>query len=192
MKQPLLVLFTSLALWPSGPLASQAARYDGRPVFAEDTELGYYIWRDTGADSTSWHMRWTTKGLMRRFQGNVTAEGGKLKSLHRVDVETESRVLYPGRPAHVVRGPLGGRHVVPGRGPVVVTKEQDKIEKDGDQTIRWFTRTDDVDGFDFKVDNEVQLLRFALMIEGTPRPMLVQAGRENWKPGVMPVVVKLK
>ena len=192
MKRSLLVLFTSLALWPSGPLASQAAHYDGRPVFAEDTELGYYIWRDSGADSNSWHMRWTTKGAMRRFQGSVTADAGKLKSLKRVDVESESRVLYPGRGPHVVRGPLGRPHVAPGRAPVVVTKDQDKIDKDGDQAIRWFTRTDDVDGFDFKVDNEVKELRFLLSIEGTPRPMLVQVGRENWKPGVMPVVVKLK
>ena len=181
-----------LLLVPAGIASGQAARYDGRPVFAEDTDLSYYVWRDTGADSASWHLRWTTKGLMRRFQGSVTAEGGNLKSLKRVDVESESRVLYPGRGPRVVRGPLGRPHVAPGRGPVVVTKEQDKIEKDGYQTIRWFTRTDDVDGFDFKVDKDVTQLRFQLAIEGTPRPMLVQAGRENWKPGVLPVVVRLK
>jgi len=187
-----LLLPFSLLLVPLAAASAQADRFDGRPAFAEDTELGYYIWRDVGSDSNTWHLRWTTKGMLRRFQGSVIAEAGKLKSLKRIDVETERRVLYPGRGPHVVRGPLGRPHVVPGRGPVVVAKEQDKIEKDGDDAIRWFTRTDDVDGFDFKVDDKVQSLRFVLNIEGTPRPLLVETGRDNRKPGVLPLVVRLR
>jgi hypothetical protein len=163
-------------------------RFDGRPVFAEDTELGYYVWRDHDA----WHLRWTTKGQLRRFQGSVTAEGGKLKSLKRIDVESERKVLYPGRAPRVWVGPKGRTHVGPGRAPVVVSRDQDKIEKDGDQAIVFFTRTDDIDGFDFKVDDKVEVLRFALDIEGRRFPNLVELGRENVKAGRLPLIVRLK
>ena len=190
MKPHLLVPALLLAL-PLSSARAQAERFDGRPVFAEDTELGYYIWRD-GDKLDTWHLRWTTKGLMRRFQGSVTAEGGKLKSLKRVDAESERRVLYPGRPAHVWVGPAGRTHVAPGRAPVVVSRDQDKIEKDGDNAIVFLTRTDDIDGFDFKVDDKVEVLRFALGIEGRPVPNLVETGRENQKPGRLPLVVRIR
>jgi hypothetical protein len=187
-----LSLLSVLLLAPLGTARAQVEQFDGRPVFAEDTELSYYIWRDTGENADQWHLRWTTKGLMRRFGGSVTAEGGKLKSLKRVDVETEHRVLYPGRPARVWVGPRGRTHVAPGHGPGVVSKDQDKIEKDGDNAIVFFTRTDDVDGFDFKVDDKVDVLRFQLAIEGSPRPLLVETGRENRKPGKLPLVVRIR
>lgn len=55
-----------------------------------------------------------------------------------------------------------------GRGPVVATKTQDKIEKDGDRKIWFDSKTDaDIDGFDFKPDKKVKTLRFALRIDGT-------------------------
>src|SRR5262245_39061760 len=110
-----------LAPFLSPSALAQANLFDGKPVFAEAVDLGYYIWRD----GEKWHLRWTTKGQMRRFNGSVTAEGGKLKSLDRVDVETERRVLYPGRAPHVWVGPRGRAHV--GRAPVVVERKQDKI-----------------------------------------------------------------
>src|SRR5688500_15960893 len=128
-----------------------AARFDGRPAFAEGIDLGYYLWRDEG---DTWHVRWTTMGQQRRFTGSVNAEGGELKNLKRIDVETERRVLYPGRPARVVRGPGGRvRGVRPGRAPVVASKDQDHFEKDGDARIVFAALTDDdIDGFDFKVE----------------------------------------
>jgi hypothetical protein len=165
------------------------AEFDGRPVFSEGVNLGYYIWRDGNA----WHMRWTTKGQLRHFAGAVTADGGELKSLKRVDVESERRVLYPGRGPHVVVGPRGHAHMAPGRAPVVVSRDQDKIEKDGDNRIVFSAKTnDDIDGFDFKVDERVTALRFVLQIDGAPRPNLVELGQNNQKAGGLPLVVRLK
>jgi hypothetical protein len=183
------LLLLSLALLPvSRQAVAQAERFEGRPTFAEDTELGYFVWRD----EDGWHLRWTTKGQLRRFHGSVTAEGGELKSLKRIDVESERRVLYAGRRPRVVVGPRGRTHVAPGRAPVVVSREQDHIEKDGDHAIVFSTRTDDIDGFNFKVDDKVEVLRFMLQIEGEPRPNLVELGRENRKAERLPLVVRLR
>jgi hypothetical protein len=177
-------------LWPLALAPSQQAdRFEGRPTFAEGTDLGYYVWHD----EDGWQVRWTTKGIMRFFTGTVIAEGGELKSLKRIDVETERRVLYPGRPGRVWVGPRGRTHVGPGRAPVVVEKEQDKIDKEDDHTIVWSSRTDfDIDGFRFRVDDKVTVLRFSLQIDGAPRPLMVEVGRENWKPGNLPLVVKIR
>ena len=184
-----LVLLLPLSLLLSAtPARAQVQPFEGRPTFAEDTELGYYVWRD----EDGWHLRWTTKGAQRRFTGSVTSEGGELKSLKRVDVESERRVLYPGRPAHVWVGPRGRAHVAPGRAPVVVSRDQDHIDKDGDHAIVFSTLTDDIDGFNFKVDDKVEVLRFVLEIAGQPRPNLVETGRDNRKPGRLPLVVQLK
>jgi hypothetical protein len=166
-----------------------AARFEGRPTFAEGTDLGYYVWHD----DDGWQVRWTTKGIMRHFTGTVIAEGGELKSLKRIDVETERKVVYPGRPGRVWVGPRGRTHVGPGRAPVVVEKEQDKIDKEDDHTIVWSSRTDfDIDGFRFRIDDKVQVIRFALQIDGAPRPLMVEVGRENFKPGTLPLVVKIR
>jgi hypothetical protein len=166
---------------------AQAHLFDGKPVFGDGVELGYYIWRD----GEKWHLRWTTLGQMRRFTGSVVAEGGKLRSLDRVDVETERRVLYPGRAPHVWVGPRGRTHVGGGRAPAVVERKQDKIEKDGDHRIVFATRTNDVDGFDFKVDEKVTSLRFVLEIEGRSMPQHVEVGKENKKAPRLPLVVQL-
>jgi hypothetical protein len=186
----LALLLPVVLLLPSTQLRAQggAAQFDGRPAFAEDTELGYYVWRD----EDGWHLRWTTKGTQRRFHGSVIAEGGELKSLKRIDVESERRVLYAGRRPRVVVGPRGRAHVAPGRAPVVVTREQDHIDKDGDHAIVFATLTDDIDGFNFRVDDKVEVLRFVLDIDGQPRPNLVETGRENRKPGRLPLVVRLR
>jgi len=151
--------------------------------------LSYYVWRD----GDKWSLRWTTPGKLRNFRGAVTADGGKLKSLKRIDVESESRVLYPGRAPHIAVGPRGRVYRRGGAPPVVATRMQDKIEKDGDNRIVFNARTnDDIDGFDFKVDERVTALRFVLEVDGVMRPALVELGRNNAKPAGVPFVVKLR
>jgi hypothetical protein len=163
--------------------------FDGRPSFTEGVELRYYVWHD----GENWRVRWTTMGNQRRFHGTVVAEGGELKSLKRIDVEQEVRVLYPGRPARTWVGPRGGVHVRPGRGPVVATRDEDKVEKVGDDRIVFSARTrDDIDGFDFKADQAVTRLRFVLEIDGRVFPNLVEVGKDNRRPGNLPFVVRLQ
>src|SRR5262245_47318923 len=88
----------------AGPVsAAEAWRFDGRPEFQAGSDRGYFVWRD----GDSWHVRWTTQGAERRFTGSVTAEGGDLRSLKRIDVEEERRVIAPGRPGHAWVGPRG-------------------------------------------------------------------------------------
>jgi hypothetical protein len=184
----ILGLFLAL-LGTAGNTQAQVAKFDGKPVFAEGIETGYYVWRD----GDKWSVRWTTTGKMRHFTGHVAAEGGELKSLKRIDVEEERRVLYPGRAPHVAVGPRGRVYRRGGRPPVVATREQDKFEKVGDNRIAFNARTDDdIDGFDFKVDANVTRLRFVLEIDGQLRPMLIEAGRNNYKPEQVPFVVNLK
>lgn len=188
MKRPASLLLAVALLGASSRLAAQAAMYDGRPVFAEGVDQGYYVWRD----GDSWHLRWTTKGIMRSFSGAVTAEGGELKSLKRIDVESETKVLYPGRTRRVVVGPRGRVRAVGGRPAVVETRVQDKIEHDGKDRIVFSTKTnDDIDGFDFKVGDKVTGLRFVLEIDGQPRPNFVEVGRNNQKVPGLPLVVRL-
>jgi hypothetical protein len=172
------------------PVSAQSVeKFDGRPAFAEGKDMGYYIWRD----GETWHVRWTTRGVMRHFTGSVKAEGGELKSLKRIDVESESRVVRPGVAPRTVVGPRGRVWARGGRPPVVATREQDKIEKDGDERIRFNARTDDdIDGFNFKVDKKVTALRFVLEIDGKPRPMLVEVGKDNSRVSGIPFEVRLK
>ena len=184
-----LVLVSMISMFGISPSANaQADRFDGKPAFAEGVDLGYYVWRE----GDTWHVRWTTKGQMRRFTGSVVAEGGELKSLKRIDVESERRVLYPGRAPRVVYGPRGRGHVRRGRAPVVVQRDQDKIEKDGDNRIIFLARTDDdIDGFNFKVDERVRALRFVLEIDGKQLPQRVEIGRNNQKAHNIPLVARL-
>lgn len=188
LKKTILVFLAVLALAVPNGAWAQADMFDGKPAFAEGTDLGYFVWRE----GDTWRVRWTTRSAMRRFSGSVAAEGGELKSLKRIDVEERSRVVAPGRAPHVVVGPRGRAHVRGGRAPVVVTEKQDKIEKDGDRRIVFFARTDDdIDGFDFKVDRNVTALRFVLEIEGKPMPQRVEIGRNNQKAEKLPLVVRL-
>ena len=116
-----------------------------------------------------------------------------------LSVSAAERSLFEGRPsfkqgeerAHVVRGPYGRVHgVAPGRPARVVEKTQDHIVMDGDRTIRFDTRTeDDLDGFDFKVENKVTALRFVLRINGQPAPKVVEVGRNNAHPAANPFIV---
>jgi hypothetical protein len=186
-KQMILLLLVSmLGLSPSA--LGQGEMFAGKPAFAEGTDLGYYIWRD----GDTWYIRWTTRGQMRRFSGSVEAEGGELKSLKRIDVESERRVLYPGRSPRVVYGPRGRARVRGGRAPVVVERDQDKIEKAGDNRILFLARTnDDIDGFNFKVSDKVKSLRFVLEIDGRQMPQSVEIGKNNQKAQSLPLFVRL-
>ena len=185
---PTLVILTFLLILPVNVAHAQVEKLDGKPSFAEGVDLGYYLWRE----GDKWSIRWTTMGKMRHFTGAVTAEGGDLKSLKRIDVESETKVLYPGRAPRVAVGPRGRVYRRGGRAPVVTTREQDKIEKDGDNRIVFNARTnDDIDGFDFKVDKKVTSVRFVLEIDGQFRPQFVATGKDNAHPASVPFVIKL-
>jgi hypothetical protein len=190
---------TTLALVLAGALVvlsplvgadTAAVRFDGRPTFSEGKALGYFVWRD----GDTWKLRWTTFGAEHVFSGRITAEGGEFRSMKRIDVDTERRVIAPGRPPRVVRGPRGGvRGVVPGRGAVVASREEDIIEQETEQLIRFRTRTDDdVDGLEFKVTDPTEILRMVLEIDGVPRPAEVEVGRNNFKPNENPLVIRFR
>ena len=167
----------------------KASQLDGKPSFSQGYDVGYFVWKD----GETWKVRWTTKGQQRHFTGNVIADSGKLKSLKRIDVEKASKVVRRGRPARLVRGPRGRARVRRGRGPVVVTKTQDKIEKDGDRKIWFDSKTDaDIDGFDFKPDKNVETLRFALKMGGESRIGLIHLGKDRKRPTRTPFTVLLK
>ena len=191
MKRYGFLLGTLLCLSAMMPVkAAPANIFDGKPAFAEGEARSYYVWRD----GNTWHLRWTTLGSAHQFTGSVTAEGGKIESLKRIDVETERRVIAPGRPPRVVVGPRGGvRGVARGRAPVVATRTQDHIDKEGDRRIVFNTRTDDdIDGFDFKVNEDVKALRMTLKIDGQPRPRSVEAGSKNTHVTTDPIVIDLR
>ena len=165
------------------------ARVQGEPKFSEGQALGYFVWKD----GDSWKLRWMTFGAEHRFTGRIVVEGGEIKSMKRIDVDTERKVVAPGRPGRVVRGARGnvvGR--TRGRGAVVASKEEDKIEQETEQVIRFNTATDeDVDGVNFELKGNPRLVRFVLEIDGKPRPDEVEVGRANFKPNEHPLVVRL-
>jgi hypothetical protein len=167
-----------------------AARFDGRPKFSEGKALGYFVWKE----GDTWKLRWTTFGAEHRFSGRVAVEGGEIKSMKRIDVDTERKVIAPGRAPRVVRGPRGRvRGLRGGRAPVVALRDEDKIQQENERLIRFMTRTDDdIDGIDFKVSDDARLLRFVLEIDGVPRPAEVEVGSGNFKPNENPLIVRLR
>jgi len=185
-----LVLAAPFGAVPAQGTPMAASTFDGRPEFKEGKALGYFLWRD----GDTWKVRWTTFGAEHRFMGRVVVEGGEVKSFKRVDVDEERKVIRPGHAPRVVRGPRGrARAVRPGRAPVVAERTEDKIEREDERTVQWLTVTnDDVDGIDVKVTDAATGLRFMLMIDGQPRPMEVEVGHDNVKPGVNPIRVALK
>ena len=170
--------------------ATPVAQFDGRPEFKEGKALGYFIWRD----GDTWKVRWTTFGAEKRFTGNVILEGGELKSFKRIDVDQERRIIRPGRPGRVVRGPRGRvRGVAPGRAPIVAERDEDHINQESEHEIRFAARTDDdIDGFDFKVDEHTNRIRFRLEIEGRMRAEEIEIGRRNIHPDEDPLVAVLR
>jgi len=74
-----------------------------------------------------------------------------------------------------------------------VTKEQDHIEKDGDNRIVFAALTDkDIDGFSFKVDKDATMLRFVLNVDGQERAGIVEVGPNNTKVRNLPLFVNLR
>jgi len=185
----LAVVFLSVLLLTVSPsVLGQADKFEGRPAFAEGIDLSYYIWRE----GDKWLVRWTTKGPNRKFTGSVVSEGGELHDLKRIDLDEERRVLYPGRAPHVAVGPRGRVYRRGGQAPVVVERKQDRIEKDGDHRIVFAAITsNDIDGFNFKVDKKVTTLRFVLEINGRQMPQKVEFGKDNQKPSALPLVVRI-
>jgi hypothetical protein len=176
----------------AGPAMSQTAaiRFDGRPEFREGKALGYFIWRD----GDTWKLRWTTFGSEHRFSGRVVLEGGEFRSFKRVDVDEERKVIRPGAPPRVIRGPAGRvRSVRGGRAPVVAERTEDLIEQEDERTLQWRTETnDDVDGLDFKVTDATVVIRFNLMIDGEAKPAEVEVGKANFRPNENPIRVRLR
>jgi hypothetical protein len=187
-----LLLFTlAIVGIPSfGAAQTPASTFDGRPTFKEGKALGYFIWRD----GNTWKLRWMTFGSAHRFTGRVVVEGGEIKSFKRIDVDEERKVIRPGHAPTVVRGPRGRvRAVRPGRAPVVAERTEDHIEQENERTVQWLTNTDDdLDGLDVQVTESATAIRFNLLIDGQPRPMEVEVGRDNFMPKTNPVRVALK
>lgn len=167
-----------------------AAQFVGKPRFSEGDALGYFVWKD----GDTWKLRWTTFGATHRFSGRIAVEGGDIKSMKRIDVDQERKVIAPGRPARVVRGPRGRVVGVDrGRRPVVAERSEDHIRQENDRLITFATRTDDdIDGLDFKVGDGARVLRFVLEIDGSPKPAEIEIGAGNMKPKEHPVVVRLR
>lgn len=166
------------------------SRYVGKPEFSSGDALGYFVWKD----GDTWKLRWTTFGTTHRFSGRIVIEGGELRDFKRVDVDVERKVMAPGRPPRVVRGPRGRAvGVQPGRGAVVATRTEDRIAQETERIIVFSTETDDdLDGLDFKVTEPTNLIRMNLEIDGRPRPEEVEVGGRNFKPNANPLVIRLR
>ncbi len=189
MKHPLFSLIAIVFLLILPAKAQQASDFAGQPKFEKGGNLGYFVWKD----GDTWKVRWTTFGRMRQFTGSVVAEGGKIKSLKRIDVETVRRVIQSGKGPRVVRQPGGRLATIPGRDTVIVERQQDRIERVKDGEIQFIARTnDDIDGFDFKVADDVSALKFFLEIDGIPRAEFVNIGADARRPADNPFVVALK
>ena len=170
--------------------ATPAARFAGKPEFKEGKALGYFIWRD----GDTWKVRWTTFGSQHRFTGNVIVEGGELRSFKRIDVDAERKVIRPGHAPRVVRGPRGRvRAVQPGRGAVVAERDEDHISQENEHEIRFTARTDDdIDGFDFKVGDRTDRIRFRLEIDGRMKSEEIEIGARNFHPDEDPLVAVMR
>jgi hypothetical protein len=192
MRGTLGFLITTAALSFTALASAQTnvAQFEGEPEFDNGDALGYFIWKDRD----TWKLRWTTFGAEHVFSGRIVVEGGEIESMKRIDVDTERRVIRAGRPARVVRGPRG--RVVGatgGRPAVVASRDEDFIEQESEQVIRFRTRTDDdLDGLNFEVDDSATAIRFNLQIGGEPRPEEVEVGEHNVKLNENPIVVRLK
>jgi hypothetical protein len=183
----LVVSGLGIGLWARGVQRIDA--FDGRPTFKEGSDRSYFVWRD----GERWHLRWTTMGVERTFSGTIRATGGAVADLKRIDVDEELKVIRPGRPARVVRGPRGRAvGVAPGRPRVVAEKTDDHITRVDDHLIRWDTKTnDDIDGFDFTA-KDVASLTFDLKISGDAKPLGVEVGQHNVHPPDNPFTVRVR
>lgn len=75
---------------------------------------------------------------------------------------------------------------------LVIARRDDYPNKESDHLIVFDTRTDDIDGFDFKVNEDVNVLRLTLQIDGEIQPRDIEAGKNNAQLSGDPVVVDLR
>ena len=103
LAQRLIPTVMTCVLVSSITLSAQTneARFVWKPEFSSGDALGYFVWKD----GDTWKLRWTTFGSGHRFTGRIVVEGGEFRDFKRVDADHERKVLAPGRPARVVRGP---------------------------------------------------------------------------------------
>lgn len=189
MRRSLLLLGFAIASSASLSASTPLSAFEGRPLFREGFDRGYFVWHE----GDEWHVRWTTQGNLLLFTGQVIADGGNIRDLDRVDLEKESRLVRTGSRPVLVRGPRGRLRATRRPTTAVVTREQDQVEKDGDRAIRFRARTDaDVDGFDFKLDRKVTQIRFILEVGGQSRAVAVEVGRNNVRPDDNPFTVVLQ
>ena len=152
-----------------------AARFDGSPKFSAGRSQGYFIWKD----GTTWKLRWTTLGTEHRFSGEILVEGGRVLSMKRFVPEPERRPSW--------------RVSEPSRRTTGRPRDDDRIEKENESTIRFRARTaGDADGVDFTVTQAAREIRFILQIDGKSEKLDVTIGRSNFQPKILPVVAQLR
>jgi hypothetical protein len=104
----------------------------------------------------TWHLRTTAK-KGHRFSGGVRVEGGEFTRLEPVKLDMEGT----------------------GADRFAWNAARNEIRFD-------FRTGGSVDGFDFKVDKQATLIRFALGIDGDDRPNAIFVGRKGAHPAVVP------
>jgi hypothetical protein len=72
-------------------------------------------------------------------------------------------------------------------------REEDHINQESEHEIRFAARTDDdLDGFDFKVGQRTDRIRFRLQIDGRTRAEEIEIGARNSHPDEDPLVAILR
>ena len=180
------ILAALLGLSSTDIAHGQTVPYDGRPTFSEREPLAYYLWRE----GNTWHLRWTSPRRARRFSGSVSAEGGQLISLKRIDSNEETLMLRPNRMLTVTVRPSTAGSAL-GSGSSAMALDETRVKMEGKERITFSARTNEaVDGFDFRA-SDVGALRFILQVDGKDMPSIVRIGRDNQTPSELPIVVTL-
>lgn len=167
------------------------ARLQGQPRFTEGRAFGYFVWKD----GNTWKVRWTTLGAEHRFSGLVTLDSGQITSLEPVDADMALGRQRPraGRQPRLARGARGRNRDRRGRAANLRDEPEDRIVQDDERRLHFDTVTDDdMDGFDFTVNDRVTRLRFRLEVDGRRRPEDVELGAGNLHPDADPLVVVLR
>jgi hypothetical protein len=76
---------------------------------------------------------------------------------------------------------------------VVAARDEDHINQENEHEIRFAARTDDdIDGFDFKVDERTDRVRFRLEIDGRMQAEEIEIGARNVHPDEDPLIAVLR
>jgi hypothetical protein len=76
---------------------------------------------------------------------------------------------------------------------VVAERDEDHVNQENEHEIRFAARTDDdIDGFDFKVGDRTDCIRFRLEIDGRMRAAEIEVGARNIHPEEDPLVAVLR